>query len=155
MRHIDCVPEDKYQVVMSCDATKATEDSECNYKKTVGTTFTQSYSTSMSVDVTVKYEMEAKFFDLFSEKLGVSISTGYDWSEVSSETVSEEEHFEINAIAPKGYVLKIEQAVGHCDGNVAKTELFKIQHIDPNGKVAKTQFQKMFRNGTIVILGNK
>ena len=39
--------------------------------------------------------MSAKFFDLFSEKIGISVSTGYDWSYVSSETVSEEHSVEI------------------------------------------------------------
>ena len=56
----------------------------------MGTTYTESYSNSMSVDVTVKNEMSAKFFDIFSEKIGISVSTGYDWSYASSETVRSE-----------------------------------------------------------------
>ena len=152
MRHFSCVPEDKYEVVMNCDATNAQSDSECNYIKTMGTTFTETFSNSMSVDVTVKYEMEAKFFDLFSEKLGISVSTGYNWGEVSSETTSEEDSIEITATAPKGYVLRIEQTVGHCDGNTAKTELFRVTHTDSEGKIVKETFQRMFRNGTIIEL---
>ena len=58
--------------------------------KTMGTTYTESYSNSMSLDITIKNEMSASFFGLFSEKLGISVSTGYDWTYVSSETVSEE-----------------------------------------------------------------
>ena len=76
-----------FDVVLVCDATNAVTDTECNYIKTMGTTYTESYSNSMSVDVTVKNEMSAKFFDIFSEKIGISVSTGYDWSYASSETV--------------------------------------------------------------------
>ena len=94
-RHFSCVPEDGFDVVLVCDATNAQEDTECNYMKTMGTTYTETYSNSMSLDVTVKAAMEAKFFDFFSEKIGVSVSTGYDWSYVSSETVSEEHSIEI------------------------------------------------------------
>ena len=89
-RHFSCVPEDGFDVVLVCDATNAITDTECNYIKTMGTTYTESYSNSMSVDVTVKNEMSAKFFDIFSEKIGISVSTGYDWSYASSETVRSE-----------------------------------------------------------------
>jgi hypothetical protein len=86
-RHFSCIPEDGFDVVLVCDATNAITDTECNYIKTMGTTYTESYSNSMSVDVTVKNEMSSKFFDIFSEKIGISVSTGYDWSYASSETV--------------------------------------------------------------------
>jgi len=152
MRHFSCVPEDSFEVVLDCDATNAIVDSECNYMKTMGTTYTETYSNSMSLDVTVKAAMEAKFFDFFSEKIGVSVSTGYDWSHVSSETVNKEESIEIKGTAPAGYVLRIEQAIGHCDGNKAKTELFRITHTNAEGLVVYEKYQKMFRNGTIVIL---
>jgi len=152
MRHFSCVPEDGFDVVLDCDATNAIVDTECNYMKTMGTTYTETYSNSMSLDVTVKAAMEAKFFDFFSEKIGVSVSTGYDWSYVSSETVSKEESIEIKGTAPAGYVLRIEQAIGHCDGNKAKTELFRITHTNAEGIVVYEKYQKMFRNGTIVIL---
>ena len=38
-------------------------------------------------------------------------------------------------------VLTIEQAVGYCDGNTAKTEMFKISQIDPTGKVVFQDFE--------------
>jgi len=80
------------------------------------------------------------------------VSTGYDWSYASSETVSEEHSVEIKATAPAGYVLRIEQAVGHCDGNEAKTEMFRITHTNAEGIVVEEKYQRMFRNGTIVTL---
>ena len=64
----------------------------------MGTTYTESYSNSMSVDVTVKNEMSAKFFDIFSEKIGISVSTGYDWSYASSETVRSETSVYVSSV---------------------------------------------------------
>ena len=113
-------------------------------------------------------------------KMGVSVTTGYDWTHTSSETMSEEQTIEVDATAWPGQILTIEQgnspklchslwifghpfssfktdlhykihatsrtwsafpwpplpptmtymekpqAVGHCDGNDAQTELFKF-----------------------------
>jgi hypothetical protein len=39
---------------------------------------------------------------------------------------------EVEAVAPAGKVLIIEQAVGHCDGSSVKTEMYKISHVDPS-----------------------
>ena len=152
MRHFSCVPEDRFEVVMLCDATLAESDVECNYIKTIGTSYTETMSSSMSLDVTVENEMKEKFFGIFESTLSVSVTTGYDWSFVSSETTSEEHSVQIQASAPSGYVLRIEQAVGHCDGNSAKTELFRISHLDRFGQVVKQTKQRMFSNGTTVLV---
>ena len=95
---------------------------------------------------------QEKFFGIFESTLSVSVTTGYDWSFVSSETTSEEHSVQIQASAPSGYVLRIEQAVGHCDGNSAKTELFRISHLDRFGQVVKQTKQRMFSNGTTVLV---
>ena len=153
MRHFSCVPEDRFEVVMLCDATQAQSDVECNYIKTIGTSYTETMSSSMSLDVTVENEMKEKFFGIFESTLSVSVTTGYDWGYVSSETSSEEDSVEIRTTAPAGYVLRIEQAVGHCDGNSAKTELFRISHEDQFGNVVKQTKQKIFNNGTTILLG--
>ena len=109
MRYINCEPEDRFETVLICDATKAQVDVKCNYIKTTGTSYTESIATSMSIDRTVKAEMEANFFEIFKAKLSVSVSTGYNWNSVSSETISEEESFGVEAVAPKGYILRIGQ----------------------------------------------
>ena len=96
--------------------------------------------------------MTANFFDMFGASLGVSGKTGYNWSKATSETMSEEKTIEIKATANKGYVLRIEQAVGHCGGSTAKTELFRITNSNQKGKIVKVEYKKMFLNGTIVTL---
>jgi hypothetical protein len=41
----------------------------------------------------------------------------------------------VNAVVPPGLILIIEQAIGHCNGNDAQTELFRITHTLPDGTV--------------------
>jgi len=69
MANVNCVPEDSYEVVMQCDATLAQADSECNYQKTIGTAFSESLSTSMSVDYTVSAKLKVEFFEFFTKAL--------------------------------------------------------------------------------------
>ena len=56
--------------------------------------------------------------------------------------MGEEESFEVLAEVPPGLILTIEQAVGHCNGNIAKTELFKISHTLKDGTVLSTHFER-------------
>ena len=152
LAEINCVPEDNLEVVMQCDATLAQVDSDCTYSKTTGSTFSQSLSTSMSLDYTVKAKLTVEFFELFSEGIAVSSSTGYDWTSVSSETINVEETVTIKTQAKAGLVTRIEQAVGHCGGSTAKTELFRISDIDRHGKIVQQDYVKMFNNGSSITL---
>lgn len=154
MDPVSCTPDDSYAVVLRCDATGAIEPTNCKYVKTVGSIYSEEVSESMSIDVTIKEEIKESFFDIFSSTIGVSVSTGYDWSHTTSVTKSELEQFEVNAIAPPGYVLNIEQVIGHCGGSEAKTELFRISHTDAKGNIVKTFYEKTLPGGKTVHFDN-
>ena len=86
--------------------------------------------------------MEASFFALFSANLGVSTTTGYDWTEVSESTKNEQITVEVKASVRPGYILQIKQATGKCGDNKSNTELFKIVHIEgKSGKVMKEDYE--------------
>jgi hypothetical protein len=46
---------------------------------------------------------------------------------------------EVQALAPAGQILTIEQAVGHCDGSSVKTEMYKISHFTTKGELIKSR----------------
>ena len=48
-----CVPEDRFNVVLRCDATGAVQPIGCNYVKKIGTTFGTELSESASVSTTI------------------------------------------------------------------------------------------------------
>ncbi len=107
----------------------------------------------MSVDVTVKAEMTATFFGMFGASLGVSTTTGYDWTSVSESTMNEQVTIEVKAHVDPGYILQIKQAEGKCDGSHAKTELFKIVHIEgKTGKIVKEEYEKTLPDGSVIKL---
>ena len=114
-------------------------DTSCKYSKTIGTSYSSSISESMSVDSTVEASIKAEFFKLFSLTLGTSQTTGYKWESVSEAAQSEEVTVTVDAVAPAGYVLTIEQAVGACQDGKVKTEMYKITHSKPDGSLVQSK----------------
>ena len=117
-------------------------------------------------------------FGLFNSTIGTSNETGYDWTQSILETMGTEElGFQSVAIAPPGRTLYIEQvklvkshihfrfnsgtllylngfisfqAVGHCDGNDAQTELFKFYNVGQDGEVSNLRLKRHFKDGKFV-----
>ena len=54
----------------------------------------------MSIDATIEYAMQAAFFEFFSESIGISLTTGYDWTQTSSEAKSEEHSYKVSTTVP-------------------------------------------------------
>jgi len=144
-KKVDCEPEDSYEVVLWCDGRDAVVDTKCTYEKTIGTEFSNEISEGMSIDETIEYEMSAQFWGIFEERMGMSVNTGYDWGHVSTQTKSEQTTITVEGTVPPGYVLVIEQAVGHCSGSEARTDMFKISHQDKDGNVVS---QRILDNET-------
>merc|ERR1712126_261604 len=117
-------------------------DLSCSYEKTIGTTWSSSAQESMSIDSTIEYAMHAGFFDMFSEDLGISVSTGYDWTHTSSQAQSETETFKVEAKVPPYTLLQIQGAEGDCGGNNVKTELFKTITLDSDGNILSEIIEK-------------
>ena len=67
--------------------------------------------------------------------------TGYDWRRPSPATRAEERTVEAHTGVQAGQVLIVEQAVGHCDGNHAQTELFKFTNMTKEGKILETAYR--------------
>ena len=61
-----------------CDNTAGLEDVKCTFKVTVGTVWSESTSNSFAVSAEVEYAISAGLWNLFSNELHVSASTGYD-----------------------------------------------------------------------------
>jgi len=132
---INCEPEDQYEVIISCDNLLGVTTAKCSYQHTIGTEFSESVSEGMSIDASIKAELELQFWEIFKANLGFSASTGYDWTHTSQATQNEQVTVTVEAEAPPGMVLMIEQAVGHCGGSEAKTEMIRLSHQDTYGNI--------------------
>ena len=99
-------------------------------------------------DLNSYFQME--FFKSFA--LEVATTTGYDWSHTSSQTISEEETFDVSVTVEPGQMLKIKQAVGYCGGNSPQTELFVITTTDGNSTVLSERYEKQNPDGSVTML---
>merc|ERR1719201_837639 len=113
---ISCDPSDGYDTLVTCDNTRGTVDTTCTYQLTTGTTHSTSLSAEQSMSITVKEEEEASLEGIFKESVSASFTTGFKWTEATTETFSESRTITVTDKAPAGKVLVIQQAVGHCDG---------------------------------------
>ena len=72
----------------------------------------------MNIDATISYELKASIFEMFEEKLGVSVTTGYNWSKASSEVYNSQIEIDVKSTVKPGEVLQIQQAVGGVNDSI-------------------------------------
>lgn len=142
-----CTPSDSWETVTEIDNSGSSVTSTFTYKKEVGTTFSQEMQNSQSVSKTVSAELEIAFWGN-TAKLGVSSTTGFDWTKTDSTTKSETTSFTVEVEVPPGVKMSIQDAVGTCGGSKIHTQLFRILDSNPkkdrigdSEKVVKTSFQ--------------
>jgi len=145
---IICQPSDHYVTIMQCDNSNNDFEAKCTYTKTIGTTWTTEASNSMSIDTTIEASMSASFFSFFSADLGISSTTGYDWTQTSSQAKSETEEFKVETVVPPHSILIIEGAEGNCGGNNVKTELFRFTSTDGDGNIISQTLEYFNGNNT-------
>jgi len=133
---------------MQCDNMNNDVETKCSYTKTIGTTWTTEASNSMSIDATIEASMSSSFFGFFSAELGLSVSTGYDWTQTSSQAKSETQEFKVEAVVHPNSILIIEGAEGNCGGNNVKTELFRFTSTDGNGNIISQKLEYFNGNNT-------
>ena len=104
-----CNPFDRWETVMSCDNLLGAAPFICKHKVMVGTSVTNSVTEGGFVTQSISQTVERKFRTI--EK---SVSTGYFWSQTSSQTFSSQEWVEKTLIAPPGTVATLQQLVGVC-----------------------------------------
>ena len=90
------------KVVLVCDNLLGQSTIKCSYSQTIGTAFSQSASEGMSVSEPVANAIHAGLFDIFSNDLEISITTGYDWTHASEATQSEQITIKVEAEAAPG-----------------------------------------------------
>jgi len=120
-----CVPTDNWETVVELDNTQSITATTFTYKHTIGTTFSSEIKESIGDSITIKEDVSANFFDLFSASVGVSLTTNYDWTQTDTATKSEATTTEVSQKVRAGKRLSIQQAVGHCGGSTVNTALFK------------------------------
>merc|ERR1711915_922937 len=121
----DCSPSDDWVTVASLDNTDSTIPAKFTYEYSIGTSWSVEMSEGMSADATISEEMSVAFFEIFEAKIGVSVTTGYNWNKVSSQAQNEVKKYTDSVEVPAGKIIQMQQAKGTCGGSNVFTEMFR------------------------------
>ena len=92
-------------MILVCDNLLGQTTTKCSYSQTIGTAFSQSASEGMSVSESVADKIHEGLFNIFSNDLQISTTTGYDWTHASEATQSEQITIKFEAEAPPGRLI--------------------------------------------------
>ena len=109
---------DGWDTILVCDNTNGlTAPLKCTYQQSIGTVYSESTSESMGIDSTISEAISAGLFDSFGIEIGVSLTTSYDWTQVSEQTQQTVITITVEAEAYPGEQLILQQAIGkHKEG---------------------------------------
>jgi len=138
MRMPDCVPEDSWDTLASFDNSDSANAVFFTYAYTIGTSWAADMAEDFAVSDNVEAAMKERFWFLFRAHLSISETTGYDWSEISSEAQNGEQQLfaEIEILA--GSVVEIQQTKGTCGDSTVSTELLRTVVTKKNGEVVSS-----------------
>jgi len=121
----NCIPEDGWETVFSYDNSQSSVTVSMQYEKSIGTTHSETVTNSISQSITVEAEISAAFEGIFSASLGVSSTTGFDWSNAFTGTFAQTTSFTEQITIRPGKKVVIQQVVGSCGFSKVRTTLFR------------------------------
>lgn len=101
---------------------------------TKGTSSSKTTSSGGSTSFTVSSEVGATVLKVFSVKLGVSATTGFDWSSSSTATSVEEVKHEVSVEVNPGDEVHVYQVVGECENSDGTKYTLKTGRYETRGK---------------------
>jgi len=150
---VTCVPEDGYDVLIQCDnVVNNFTSTSCSYTRTIGTKYETSLVFDMGIDVTISEEISVQFFRMFSETLGISATTGFNWQFVSNSVQGEQTEVKVDVEAPPGTTATIEQTIGHCGGSDVNTDMFRTSVYSKDGKLVSRKIERLPIDGMATLI---
>ena len=121
-------------------ALKHTKNNQASIKVSITKGLTSSKTTSSggSSGLTVSGEVGVTIFNIFSAKIGVSKTTGYDWSSSSTSSNFEQRTYEISVPVNEGDEVSLYQVVGECENSDGTKYTIKTARYETRGKNGET-----------------
>ena len=105
---------------------------------TKGTSSSRTSSSGGSTSFTVSSEVGASVLKIFSVKLGLSATTGFDWSSSSTATSVEEVKHEVSVEVNPGDEVHLYQVIGECENSDGTKYTLKTGRYETRGKNGET-----------------
>ena len=80
----------------------------------------------MKIDTSIEAEFKTSLFDIFEAKLGVSVTTGFDWSHAGSKVYDSIVEIDVITTVQPGKFLKVQQAVGMVNDLAGFVQFFSL-----------------------------
>ena len=121
-------------------ALKHNKPNKANLKVTItkGMSASKTSSSGGSSSITVSGEVGADVLDIFSVKLGISSTTGFDWSSSSTSGSFEQRSEEISVPVNSGDEVNVYQVVGECENTDGTKYTVKTTRYETRGKDGET-----------------
>ena len=116
-----------------------TETANSKVTITRGMSAAKTSSTGGSTSITVSGEVAFDVLGVFTAKIGVSGTTGYDWSHSSTSNSFEQVSHEISVPVKAGDEVTVYQAIGECENTDRTTYTVKSPYYVIKGKDGDTQ----------------
>lgn len=105
---------------------------------TKGTTSSRTSSSGGSTSFTVSGELGASILKIFSANLGLSRTTGFDWSSSSSSTSVEQVSHEVTVEVNENDEVLVYQVIGECKNSDGTKYTLKTGRYETKGKGGET-----------------
>jgi len=133
-RFPNCAPKDGWQPITSLDNSQSHVEAPFTFQQTIGTTWSNEVSESMSVSERVEESISENFFGVFEASLGFSIETSMDWGSVTKQEKSKTDQYTVGPImVPAGDLIWVEGAIGTCGKSTVETHMYRV--ISSTGEV--------------------
>ena len=80
----------------------------------------------MKIDTSIEAEFKTSLFDIFETKLGVSATTGFDWTHAGSKVYDSIVEIDVITTVQPGKFLKVQQAVGMVNDLAGFVQFFSL-----------------------------
>ncbi|XP_078372713.1 uncharacterized protein LOC144656356 [Oculina patagonica] len=135
---IDCEPTDKLDALKILHH-QGSETANMKVTITRGMSAAKSFSSGGSTSITVSGEVAVDVLGVFTAKIGVSGTTGYDWSHSTTTNSFEQVSHEISVPVKAGDEVTVYQVVGECENTDGTTYTVKSPKYVIKGKDGETQ----------------
>ena len=138
----NCTPTDTWDLIIECDNIDAVTPTTCSYARKVGishsTTQSEGHYEQSEVYTEIGFSLEGAVSVLsveFGATLGLSTTTGHDWTLSNSEIWSVETTTSVSFDVPPGVKTQLLQTLGNC--GIYNVRATRVKRVDTEAKTMR------------------
>jgi len=138
----ECIPSDVWDLLIECDNIEAVTPTTCSYERKVGISHSNTESeshyqlTEIYQDIGFSLSAAPSVLSInFQYNLGMSETTGHNWTTTNTEIWSVETTTSVSFDVPPGVKTQLFQTVGKC--GIYDVKATRVKRIDTEGETSR------------------